>query len=165
MKQIILLSCFLLICSCNSNKNFVISYENNTWIIGNAVLKELIINYVDSVKTNNKKKFVCIDYRKVNDSTSIYSLHHCADINDLIYGSPPLLFLSVERILVYISIAGFEDFQLDKISLIKIMQLYFPDQYQYFIECGEFPPPITGGELVWEVTIQNGKVIKKKTYY
>lgn len=165
MKRIILLSWFFLIYSCSSDKNFVINYENNIWIIENTVLKELIVSYADSVKTGNGKKFVRIDYKRVNDSTSIYYLNHCEDINNLLYSSPPLLFLNVQGILVYVSIAGFKDFELDKISLIGIMKLYFPDQYQYFIECGEFPPPVTGGELVWEITIQNGKVIEKKTYY
>jgi hypothetical protein len=130
----------------------------------NTVLQELILNYIDSVKSGNNERIVHIDYEKVDDSTKIYTLGYCIDINDLIYNHPQL-FLGVEGILVSVSVKGLNDFQLNQESINRIIKLHFHEQYEYIIKYREFPPPVTEKKLFWKVTIQNGKVIDKEVHY
>jgi hypothetical protein len=163
IRQRILLNCLWFIYSCSSNINLKNELNLNFWLFDNTVLQGLILNYVDSVKWNSKERIVNIEYENIDDSTKIYTLGYCIDINDLIYNHPQL-FLGVEGILVSISVKGFKDFQLSQESINRMIKLHFPEQYEYIIKYGELPPPVTEKKIFWKITVQNEKIIDREIY-
>ncbi len=153
---------FLAFVSCNPNINNARNNEMVTWELNNDQLKEQILFYIDSVNVPDmKNKFVYIEYEAVNDSTYKYTLDYCFNAYSLIY-SPPVLFFEVKGNLVCMSVNGLNDFLIKRKPLIGVIKTRFPDQYEYYNKNGDFPPPITAREVLWELTFQNGKLIRKE---
>jgi len=146
-----------LLLSCESEKS-----DCYTWNLDNEVLKNAILNYIDSVNVpNDKDKFVLISFQFVNDSTNIYTLGYFYSSFGLSYMSPQLFFYVNEN-LVGLYIVGLDDFSLDYVSIIDIMKSKFPKQYEYYLDVGDYPPPMTVRDIFWELTFQNGELIKKE---
>ena len=74
----------------------------------------------------------------------------------------PHLFFYVNENLVSLRVRGLNDFSLDHDSIVNIMKIKFPEQYEYYLKYGSIPPPITAMEVIWRLTFQNGKLIRKE---
>jgi len=46
----------------------------------------------------------------------------------------------------------------------SILKDIYVEEYKSYIEHGDYPPPPTGGGIVWELVFKNDVFIKKKVY-
>jgi hypothetical protein len=136
----------------------------NTWILDNPKLKSILSDYIHVTDSSSKNSFIQIWYRVINDSTYSYTLMESADINAFIY-SPPHIIFQFERKLVCCCIEGLDIFKINDDFLVEFMKKNYPEQYKYYLEAEDYPPPITGGGLEWELVFQNDSLISKDVYY
>ena len=174
MKKYVLICCSMLLFACNSvnklgnqNSNSV-DISLNTWILDNQEIKSLLSDYIHAVAVDEyskgKNSFIEMQYRFINDSTYSYTLWESIDITPFIY-SPVHIIFQFEQKLVCCYIFGLEIFRINDDFLVKFMKKNYPRQYNYYLKYGDYPPPPTGGGLVWELIFQNGHLISKKVYY
>ncbi|MCF8381672.1 MAG: hypothetical protein K9H49_19010 [Bacteroidales bacterium] len=131
------------------------------WVINNKILKEQILAYIDSVETPNiADKVIMITHKSIED-TSIYTLGYCINISTLQY-FPPSLFFKVDENFGFLLMENNVDFSLTEEALITIMKSYFPDQYDYYMKYGDYPPPITAREVLWRLTLKEDELVKKE---
>lgn len=133
----------------------------SNWVINNIILKKQILAYIDSVETPKIADKVIMIVQKTVGDTSIYTLGYCINISTLQY-LPPYLFFEVDGNFGFLSIEDQFDFSPTDESLLKIMKLYFPDQYDYYKKFGDYPPPITAREILWKLTFKDDQLIKKE---
>jgi hypothetical protein len=142
--------------TCKSGK-----HEGYTWNLENETLKQEILNYIDSVDVPSvKDKFVMITFRHIDYFTVVYELRYCINSYGLSTTDfSPHLFFYVDKNLVCLRVKGMYEFALDSAAVIDIMKSRFPEQYQYYLEVGYLPPPITAREVTWILTFKNGELI------
>lgn len=168
MKHIFLFICSsILIFSCNSGNtnNKLVDDSMNTWILDNQELKTILSDYIH-VKDESKHEnsFIEVFYQVINDSMYSYTLMESNDINAFVYTSPHILFQFEEKLICFY-IVGLDVFKINEDFIIEFMKKYYPEQYNYYLKFGDYPPPVTGGGLVWELTFQNNYLISKNIYY
>ena len=175
MKHVLLYCIGLLLVSCNSgtnsdNKNSnLVDISLNTWILDNQELKSILSDFIQASNDDSGREnsFIEISYRAINDSTCSYTLFEWIDINSFIYPPPHIIFQFEKKMVVFYieGLEGLDIFRINDDFLVEFMKKYFPDQFNYYLKVGDYPPPITGGGLVWDLIFQNGKLISKYEYH
>lgn len=174
MKYVLLFSISLLL-SCNSGNNSenqnsnLVDISLNTWILNNQELKSKLSDFIQASHDDSGREnsYIQIFYSAINDSTCSYNFFEWIDINSFIYRHPHVIF-QFEKKMVFFYVEGLEGLDIFRINddfLVEFMKKNFPDQYNYYLKVGDYPPPITGGGLEWELIFQNGKLVRKKEYY
>jgi hypothetical protein len=167
MKYILLISISVLFsCNSGSNPNNSVDISIDIWILDNQELKSILSDYIHAVGeySGRTNSFIQMWYRVVNDSTCSYILSESADINAFIYSTPQVIFQFKGK-LICCHIFGLDVFKINDAFLVEFMKKNYPDQYRYYLKVGDYPPPITGGGLEWELIFQNDHLINKKVHY
>lgn len=158
----------LLLLSCNSGKQStnLIDISLDTWILENQEVKSLLSDYIHALKKypSREKSFIVMDYRVINDSTFSFILWESVDICSFIYLAPLTIF-QFENRLICLKTNQLNIFRINDDFLIEFMKKNYPDQYMYYLKFGNYPPPITGGWLEWELFFQNDHFICKKVLH
>ena len=173
VKFIFLFSISLLLFSCSpgrnaDNPNNLADISLNTWILDNQELKSILSDYIRALDGHSSRNnsFIEVCYSLMNDSTYIYTLYEGIDINSFIYTPTYTLFQFENRLICFQIYGGITDgldiFKINDDFLVEFMKKNFPDQYDYYLRAGDFPPPITSRLLQWNLVFQNGELIKKE---
>lgn len=161
VKAIFIILFIFLINSCSSQNQNINDELTMNWVVSNKLLREQILFYIDSVNTPDiEDKFPLISLKFMGD-TSIYTIGYCINIFTLTYCTPHLAF-DINGNFVCLSIENSYDFSLSNESLIGIMKIHFPDQYEYYKKYGDYPPAITAREILWVLTFKGDQLIKKE---
>jgi hypothetical protein len=169
MRNILLFICSTLLFSCNSdkseNKSVDIPYDS-IWILDNEELKSILSDYIhiQDDKPVHENYYIYISHRVINDSTCSYTLMAWMDINFFTMEPPQVLF-QFENRLVCCHIFGLDIFKMNDDFLVDFMRKNYPDQYEYYLKAGFYPPVITGGGLVWELIFQDNCLISRREFY
>jgi len=148
----------------NSNSNTV-DISIDTWIIENPQLKSELSDYIikveDEIKDGN---FIEINYKAINDSTCRFVFWVSLDNNIFTYHIPHVLF-KFEQQLVSLHIEGLDIFKINNDFILEYLKKNDPDQYDYYLQYGDYPISPTGGGLQWELVFQNDSLISKEEYF
>lgn len=151
-------------CSCKGQNA---SIENSTLTINNKVLEMEIIRYVETVKTPNiKTKYPYITINNLVADTVEYQINYLLSPHFFEY-HPVAFFVKIDSLVVPVEIMGmmFNDefhFKLKKDVIDDFVRLFFPEEYNYFQNNNDYPPPPTSREVVWILTFKKGKFIEKQ---
>ena len=167
----ILLGFSILLFSCHSGKPEKDNMNSNkvdismdTWILDNQELKSILSDYINKAKSEMRDgNFIGIYYKAIDDTTNRYFFVVEFDINALLVFPPHLLF-QFEQQLVSLHIEGLDIFKMNDDFIVEFMKQNFPEQYDYFLEVGEYPMPTTGGCLTWVLVFQNDLLISKEEF-
>jgi hypothetical protein len=180
MKKILIIVIYILLLTCKSgnkdDKEIEISTKAknselteisvNTWILEDKKIKSFLSDYINSKEHYSllRNNLIIISFYVINDSTFRYVLKESLDIYTFLYDPPHMLF-KFENRLVCLRISGLDIFKISDDFMVDFMKNNYPSQYKYYLEVGDYPPPVTGGCLVWKLTFQNGELISKEEYH
>ena len=135
----------------------------NTWILKDTVLAPLLSDFIQALDEHATREnpFICILYFVINDSTYFYTLSENASSCKFMYGSPHILFIFENRLICF-EFGGLHETPVFKINndfFVEFTKKNYPDQYEYYLEFGECPPPPGGAAFERTYRFQNGKLI------
>ncbi|WP_291860867.1 hypothetical protein [Marinilabilia sp.] len=177
----------IVVISCNEEgKNTVqIGDKSYLWSLNNGELKEQILDYFQTVDTgdNYQNNVLFLGVSKDDSSCVNYKIRYIPSASFFVSGYTHMIIdIEGNPICVYFNCEDpfFPSFKLSNESIIKLMKLYYPEDYRYFKKKVEdfenepnlnednfqlntvFPPPSTWAPESWELTFQDGKMIDKK---
>ena len=157
----------LLLLSCNSSKPNInlIDISLDTWILENQEIKSLLSDFIHALEEypSDEKSFIAMQYGVINDSTYSLTLSD-VDICACIYPAPLTIFQFENRI-ICLKTNQLTIFRINDDFLDEFMEKNYPVQYAYYLKFGNYPPPITGGWLEWELIFQDDHFICKKVLH
>jgi len=135
--------------------------------LSNTVLENELYKYCREVDTATRYYHVPIlEISKINRDIVVYTFRISFTALTLEY-NPFAFFVKIDNTYVPVIIVGaiFKEcfpFEVSRDVLFEFMELYFPNEYSYYQQYSEFPPPPIGHIVEWEITFKRDKLIKKE---
>ncbi len=145
--------------SCNVKEKKQI--EMPFYQLKNKILIKEILNYIDSndVSASNKEVMSVCVYQY--QDTLMYDLSTEISAYGLI-STPATVYLDVEGNTVAFSFFGIQDVIMPDSIAWQYLKNIFPEEYAYYQEYNDYPPPPTQGEIIWRLIFKEQKLINKK---
>jgi hypothetical protein len=153
----------MLLCSCknledNSNMDkteILFAHINNENLVREIRL------YIDSVNTPNlKNKIVHVSISQFEDTT-VYKLNYATSAFGLI-NTPSTFYIKADEEVIAVSYVGVQEIGLSESLAWEYLKEVFPEEFNYYQDNNDYPPPPTSREIVWILTFKGGKLIEKQ---
>ncbi len=153
----------MLLCSCKNHEDNSSMYKAEIPFahIKNENLVREISLYIDSVNTPNlTNKIVHVSVSQFKDIT-VYKLNYAISAFGLI-NTPSTFYVKTNEGLIAFSYAGVKEIGLSESLAWEYLKEIFPEEYKYYQDNNDYPPPPTSREIVWILTFKEGKLIEKQ---
>ena len=153
----------MFLCSCKDitdNRNMHKS-EMMFACVNNDILVHEIRLYIDSVNIPNlKNKIVHVCVSRIEDTT-VYELNYATSAFGLI-SMPSTFYIKADEEIIAFSYVGVQEVGLSESSAWEYLKDVFPEEFNYYRDNNDYPPPPTSREIVWRLTFKRGKLIEKQ---
>lgn len=153
----------MLLCSCKNHEgnNGMHKTEIPFAHIKNESLVREIRLYIDSVNTPNlTNKIVHVSVSQFEDTT-VYKLNYATSAFGLI-NSPSTFYIMADEEVIAFSYDGVQEIGLSESLAWEYLKEVFPEEFNYYQDNNDYPPPPTSREIVWILTFKEGELIEKQ---